>query len=165
MDILEDNPEPIPIIDFSFLKIFGNTLKQQNLKLIKRICEDYNLNLDELTKKYLYDNSINLNNNKSPLIIKKKREIDKSLLCMARVISGSEEKQCSFKKCEKCDYCKNHNKILLIDKELKHGRIDEVYINKKIETTSKTIKIKKPKNEKILSKKSKKEKITKKKKK
>jgi len=121
MDILEYQ-EPIPIINVSFLKIFSNMLKEQNSKLLKRISEDYDIYLDELIDKYINNTSVNFNNSRSSTNIKKKKEVNVSKLCMARTSKGI---QCCKFKTENCDYCTVHNNSILINKQLKYGRIDE----------------------------------------
>ena len=121
-----------PIIDDSFLKVFSSILKKQNYTLLERISNDYNIDLQILTSKYIRGNSIRFLNrnlevvdNTIPTTKKKYRERSKTNeiiydnseinydLCLAKVLNRQNNiiKQCRYKNIKDCKYCKTHERI------------------------------------------------------
>ena len=99
-----------PIISQDTFKIFEDEI----LCILNKISEEYNLDNDELIKKFM-PNIVNVS---IKLGVKKrnKRVLPKEVRCMGRKIDGE---QCTRSRRNGSDYCKSH------EKRLPHGRIDD----------------------------------------
>ena len=106
-----------PIIPNELFKTIFNEL---NI-IIKKICNDNNLEYDEVINKYSVD--ISKLGLKFGIKKRNKRKLNQNKQCMGRKIDG---KQCTRGRRSHSDFCKSH------ENKLPHGRIDEPYKNKEL---------------------------------
>ncbi len=104
-----------PIIPNDLFKTIFNEINV----IIKKICNDNNLDYDDVISKYSLD--ISKLGLKFGIKKRNKRKLDHNEQCMGRKIDG---KQCTRGRRPHSEFCKSHQN------KLPHGRIDEPYKNK-----------------------------------
>jgi len=97
------------------------TVKHEFKKLFQKICDDNNLNYEQINTKYGED--INKIGSKIGVKKRNRRVLPPNLQCMGRKLDGE---QCTRGKRDISDFCKSH------ENKLPYGRIDEPYKGKEI---------------------------------
>jgi len=64
MKYYDYNKKIIMNIDSDFIKSFSNILQEQNSLLLKRICDDYNWDFNEMYKLFIEENKFDFSNDK-----------------------------------------------------------------------------------------------------
>lgn len=113
-----------PILPEFILKLFQNEVNNIVQTEIKKVCELYQLNFDEVIQKLGH---IEIKTTEHPgfqIIKKKKNIVSKEKRCLARLLCDLEIKQCSKPKIEDCDFCGLHMR-LNEENKLKYGKIND----------------------------------------
>lgn len=125
-----------PIIPDFILKMFEQEVTKINIIIVDKICDLYDLDIDEVKQQLSDELDMNFNvindNIEQIKVIKKHNAkpdastLDKSTLCIARVFIQSElkVKQCSRHKLDGQNFCKLHLKLHQ-NNTLKYGTIHD----------------------------------------
>ena len=116
-----------PIIPDYILDLFRGEVAKVNITFLKRLCEMYKIDFEEAKQKLAKDLKIpfEITTNEKIVIIKKQKEQDPELRCIARLFKKKdlEVMQCTRKK-KGGELCGIHQKMFDNDK-LKYGLITE----------------------------------------
>jgi hypothetical protein len=109
-----------PILPSFILELFTNEVQKIVHKEIAKVCELYDLNIDEVEAKL---GRVELHCTETPgfRIMKKRESIaPKEVRCIARMVHDLDVKQCSKKRGSNSCFCGKHNKS-----NLKYGTIND----------------------------------------
>lgn len=105
--------------------ILNKELREIQKKLLQNVATDYGLNQEELTARYLPDDPVKITPNSTTKVevvrrVNAKPPPPDHERCMARVWGRGKGGQCSKKRTQDSEFCRNHSTSLL-----RHGRIDQ----------------------------------------
>jgi hypothetical protein len=137
-----------PLLPDFILKLFQDEVKKIALVFIKKLCDIFDLDVEDAKKKLgdAMDIEFVFTDNPHLKIVKKQKEIDPSERCIAKVYNKDRLgiRQCTRRrKDEECRLCKKHMNMLQ-ERKLKYGTIEDEEIKEPLEVLKKkVIKLKK----------------------